>query len=54
MTMNVMGNQGDIHMQANAEEEEEDKAHNANDSQIYFSLDGVKNQFLEALPPIPR
>ena len=54
MRINVMGNVGDIDRQENAEEEHKEKEHNANAAQRYFSLDEVKSQFLEALPPMRR
>ena len=41
-------------IKANAEEEEKDKAHNANAAQRHFSMEEVKSQFIEALPPHRR
>ena len=54
MPVNVMNDQGDIRIPEDAGEEEKDKVHNANAPQHYFSLDEVKSQFLEALPPVRR
>ena len=52
MPINAVG--GEEPMPDNAEEEQKDKARNANEPQRYFSTDEVKSRFLEALPPERR